>query len=331
MLKLKNFQKILIIRPDRIGDLTLSLATPVAIKTYCPQTKIYYLVSGYAAPLLHYSNHVDGSLLYTEQDGQPKSVAGLIEIMAEAEFDLAIFLKSNWRTAFASFLAGIPVRIGTARRAYSFLFNEMVNISRKKSDLHEIDLNLCLLKPLGIEIDPGIFNPVLDIRGRIWPDRQKYNLPENYLIIHLGSRGSAPNWPLDNYLELASWLAQKNPVVITGQIKTNVQLPIEAINLLNRTGLDDLVHIISKAKLLISGGTGPLHLADALGVPVLGFFPNSHHLGPKRWGPRGPKTMALTPPEQTGHRCRKRDDGSCVCMDAIKVESIEQIAMELLQ
>jgi ADP-heptose:LPS heptosyltransferase len=317
MPKLKNLKSILIVRPDRIGDLTLSLAIPAAIKNVCPAIRVEYLVSKYAGPLLKYSDYIDDWIYYTDDNGRPISVDKLVSILNSRMYSAAIFLKPNWRSAFAAFLARISIRIGTSRRAYSFLFNERLNLKRRESGLHEIDLNLQLLKTLGLTIPVGIMKPVLTIENRPWPNRQLFNVPTKYAIIHLGSKGSAANWPLSNYLRLVDELCAEIPVIVTGQMDKPENLSEKAINLLGRTDIDDLVHLIAGASLFISGGTGPLHIASALERPLIGLFPYRPHIGPNRWGPRGASAIAITAPEQTEHKCRIKEDGSCDCTAAI--------------
>lgn len=330
MPKLKDLKSLIIVRPDRIGDLTLSLAVPAAIKSIRPDLRIEYLVSNYACPVLRYSKYVNNSICYSDETGAPKPIHSLMETLISRRYSGAIFLKPNWRSAMAVFLAGIPIRIGTSRRAYSFLFNERINLSRKGSGMHEIDLNLRLLEPFGMNIKPQTLNPVLTTEGRDWANRAQFNLPSKYAVIHLGSKGSAANWPLSKYVRLIEDLGKKIPVVVTGQLPAPEILTPGAINLVNRTNIDDLIHLIDGADLFISGGTGPLHLASALGRPLIGLFPYRPHIGPNRWGPRGLNALTINAPEQTGHRCRIKEDGSCECTDAIDYDLVLTKARSML-
>jgi ADP-heptose:LPS heptosyltransferase len=331
MYKLKNYRSVLVIRPDRIGDLTLSLAVPAVIKEICPHVRVDFLVSSYASEVLRYSDYVDDWISYTDNSGNPEPSHKLIEKLASRKYSCAIFLKPNWRSAFSVLMARIPLRIGTSRRAYGLLFNERVKVSRKGSGMHEIDLNLQLLQPFGIKVQPQSINPKLTTANRPWPNRSAFDLPAKYALIHLGSKGSAANWPLANYIKLINGLAESISVVITGQGIETDNVPSKSINLLNKTNFDDLMHLIDGASLFISGGTGPLHLASALGRPLIGFFPNRPHLGPARWGPRGQRAIALTPPEQIGHKCRIKEDGSCKCMAGIEVDLVMKKARSFLE
>lgn len=331
MSRLKNLKSLLLVRPDRIGDLTLSLAVPEAIKALCPNLRIGYLASLYAAPILKYSDYVDECIHYTNNNNEPLPIHQLVNMLNSRQYSGAIFLKPNWRSALAVYLAHIPIKIGTSRRAYSLLFNERVSCSRRKSDMHEIDLNLRLLEPLGLKVAPELLNPVLTIKGRPWPNQQMFELPAIYAIIHLGSKGSAANWPLSSYLRLINELRGDIPIIVTGQLSESDKLPWNVINLINRTNLDDLIHLIARAHLFISGSTGPLHLASALGRPLIGLFPYRPHVGPNRWGPRRPNAITITAPEQTGHRCRIKEDGSCDCTAAIDYDMVIRKARSMIK
>jgi len=329
-LKVSDFKKILIIRPDRIGDLVLALPLASLLKELSPHLEIHFLVSSYAAPVLRYSPHVDSYLLYTGENGDPLALSELVSRIEKNRYDAALFAKPNWRSALAVFLAGIKVRIGTSRRPYSFLFNVRERIIRRNSNKHEVDLNLELLRKLGLPNRPGRLNPELRVSQIDLSSIYDLNLPEKYVVIHIGSKGSAPNWPKARYKALAESLSDMLPVVLTGQEEISV-CSDNIIDMIGKTSLDQLIRVIDRAELVISGSTGPMHLAAALGRKILAFFPDHPGLGPHRWGPRGGRARILQPSKQMGHRCRITNDGTCECFDSITTEMAYQAACELLK
>ena len=330
-LKLHGNEKILIVRPDRIGDLVLTLPVASLLKKAYPGLTIHFLASSYNASILKYAQYVDNFILMTDAFGKPLNISRLIEILEVESYDMALFIKPGWRSALTVYLAGIPIRIGTSRRFYSFLFNRRVNITRRNSNEHEVDLNIKMLKVFGLIISAGTIIPKLDSELLEW--RYIAGLTESmeFVVIHPGSKGSAPNWPSLFYLELISKLAESYKVVITGQGNEISELPGGTINLINKTNFAQLISILSKARLLISGGTGPLHVAAALGTPVLGLFPNHPVTGPQRWGPRGKCVSFLTPEKQISHICRINSDGSCECMKTIDVITVCKRAFKIIE
>lgn len=329
-LKISDLRKILIIRPDRIGDLVLALPLASLLKEFSPHLEIHYLASSYAAPLLRYSPHVDDYLLYTGEDGDPLALSELVSRIEKNGYDAALFAKPNWRSALAVFLAGIKVRIGTSRRPYSFLFNVRESIARRNSNMHEVDLNLELLRILGLPNRSEPLNPELRVSPMNRYSTPDLNLPEKYVVIHIGSKGSAPNWPKSRYKALAESLSEILPVVLTGQEEIAV-CSDNIIDMIGKTSLDQLIRLIDRAELVISGSTGPMHLAAALGRKILAFFPDHPALGPHRWGPRGGQARILQPGKQKGHRCRITNEGTCECFDSVTTEIAYQAACELLK
>lgn len=329
-IKLAGSEKILLVRPDRLGDLILSLPVASTLKKIYPKTVIHFLASHYNAQVLKYSPDVDGCILLTEPDGKPLKAEKLIEILEVESYAVALFLKPSWLSAFAAYMAGIQVRVGTWRRPYSLLFNIRENIKRKHSGMHEVDLNLMMLRPFGIDVELGTVTPFLKAGFVDGEDDVGLGVDNNYMVIHPFSKGSAPNWPIQSYLHLADMLSQKITVVVTGQYSFPLDMSDRICNLINKTSFTQLVGVISRAKLFISGSTGPLHLATALGTPVMALYPNHPYLGPQRWGPCGENAVVLTPGKQNGQKYRNKDNGDSDCMKSIEVNAVFEKACRML-
>ena len=320
----------MIVRPDRLGDLVLSLPVAARLKSAYPGLEIHALVSHYNSPVLQFAGNINRGLYTTDSHGKPLNIDKLVWMLERESYHLALFLKPGWRTALAAFLADIPLRVGTSRRPYSFLFNIKARLPRRKSGMHEIDLNLSLLRPMGFDITPGAAFPELIKSAGIAPPFA-LKVESNYIIIHPGSGGSAPNWPAKLYAQLAELISRDLSVVITGKGVEQVSVNGKNIhNMFDKTDFEQLMSLVAQAKLFISGSTGPLHLAAALGVPVLALMPDHPTLGPVRWGPRGKKAFTLTPPKQSGHVCRIKNDGSCPCMASLSVDMVYKSALGIL-
>jgi heptosyltransferase III len=318
---------IILIRPDHLGDLILSLPVAQTLKSKFPECRITYLAACGPSAIAPMVNYVDNWLPDGGKNGR-LSLTELTSLFRKGEYDTLIELLPSWRTAIAGFRAGIPIRIGTSRRFYSFLYNRRFNLRRKGMGLHQTDLDLALLRPLGIDISK--MWPSLELPDDFKRDAGKLvagNIIE-YIVVHPGSMGSAPNWPLDYYRELASLLLRKTDlkVVITG-LETN-QGDFEcSLNLCGKTNIGELAGIIGGARLFISGSTGPLHLADALGTRSVAFFTSHDNIDQRRWGPRrypeGVMVAAVA-------NCRSSDPARCTCLKQISPESAFQRVMSVL-
>jgi len=330
-MKLKGNENIVIIRPDHIGDLVLTLPMAWLLKKYYPDVKVEFLVSGYNGSVIKYAGYVDNFWEITDSDGQRKAIGDIAWEMEKRNYDIAIFAKPDFAIAFAAYIAGITLRVGTSRRAYSSFFNVKVNLSRRYSNMHELDLNLKLLEPFRIKIGQGEINPVLNIDLRKVSHSVIDKLSNDYVIIHPGSKGSAANWPAKYYKELIERLKGNINIVITGQEPIDISPGGNIINLANKTTFDELMNIIYNCRLFISGSTGPIHIAAALGKPVLGLYPCHPVLGPHRWAPRGSHVTVMKSTEQSGHSCRINDRGTCECMEKISVESVYNRALGIIK
>ncbi len=316
-------RKILIIRPDRLGDLILSLPVAENLKKNLSETIIHYLVSPHTAPLAPMIDYVDGWLIDGDIDGKRLSFSNLASKIRKTGYDCIIELKPSWRTAAAGFFSGVKMRIGTSRRFYSFFYSYRISVHRKSSGYHQTDLELRHLEPFD-------FKDLITIPGVRLTDNgltraaSLFDLKQKpFAVIHPGSGGSAPNWPLEHYRKLAVLIREnmKYEVVITDR-NPGLQGFDDCIDLGGKTDLETLAGVLSRAEIFVSGSTGPLHLADSLGVPCVSFFLSRSDIGAGRWGPRRNLHNVLVPPVT----CDCADLRKCRCLEKISpVEVLEKL------
>jgi ADP-heptose:LPS heptosyltransferase len=220
----------------------------------------------------------------------------------------------------------IPTRIGTTNRIYHWITcNVLVKLSRKKSSLHEAQLNLKLLEPLGITE-----NFTLEQVGqsfaldRLQPLASKFASlidPGKYnLILHPKSQGNGREWGLDNFIQLIK-LLDKNTfkIFISGVQKErellqplfdNVgEMVTDITGIMN---LDEFMSFIASSNGLVASGTGPIHLAAALKIDAYGIYPPIRPIHPGRWAPLGPKATAFVL-EKDCNKC-KSNKIACECI-----------------
>jgi heptosyltransferase III len=309
-----NPQNILLIRPDRLGDLILSLPVAQVLRDRFPACRITYLAAPDPSEIAPMVECVDNWIKDESSSGRI-SLFKLVRILRQGNFDLLIELKPSWRTATAGYLSQIPVRIGTGRRFYSFFYNNRLNVQRRGSGKHQSDLDLALLKPLGINISGVIPKLVLPGEFKIAAGKLVGESIKEYIVIHPGSGGSAPNWPVQYFGELAKMiLRESNLGVIIAGIESNLGDFEGCLDLRGKTKLSELAGIVAGADMFISGSTGPLHLADALGTKSLTFFTRHVNVDANRWGPRRHPDGVMIP---EGERCKFSDPVHCSCLEQI--------------
>jgi len=292
---------ILISRTDAIGDVVLTLPMAAYVKELVPGAVVSFLGRTYTQPVINTCAAVDIFINYDEI--KKLSQAEQINYLKEKRIDAIIHVFPNKHVAQIAGAAGIKLRIGTTNRVFHwFTCNKLVKLSRKKSDLHEAQLNIILLKPLGLAAIPSLQDVIEHIsfeNRTLLPAglADKLSGDKFNLIIHPKSHGSGMEWGLDNFAVLIGTLSPDIfNIIITGSDKEKIlltnwitTLPGTVVDMTGKMSLPQLISFISQADGLIASGTGPLHLAAMAGINTLGLFPSVRPIHPVRWAPLGKK------------------------------------------
>ncbi|MBI3189735.1 MAG: glycosyltransferase family 9 protein, partial [Ignavibacteriales bacterium] len=119
-----QYHRFLIIRTDRIGDVLLTLPMAQVIKQQFPNAHVAMLIRKYTTELVEDNEYVDQIIYYDENGGVLSPFFQFVKTIRSQNFDVVIHTQPRPRLALATWLAAIPVRIGTGYRWYSFLFNK---------------------------------------------------------------------------------------------------------------------------------------------------------------------------------------------------------------
>ena len=220
-------------------------------------------------------------------------------------YEVAIVLRYDPRVVRLVKAAGIRRRVGPLSKIGSFFaFNEGVRQHRGASVKNEAEYNGDLVRAVYPEV-------TLD-RPRIYHQgvAPAADLPDTYAIIAPQSRNSAPNIPESTYLWLAAAIAGKGvPIVVSGTENDRLceRLVAECGNTLNlcgRTSLDELIWIIRRSIFVMAPSTGTLHLANALGRPILSFYPPAKAVSAVRWAPFRHEGKVFSSPYECAKKCR---------------------------
>jgi ADP-heptose:LPS heptosyltransferase len=331
--------RILVVRTDRLGDVVLTLPVFTPLRRCFPGAQLAMLAGHYAGAIVEGYPPVDELLWYDDAGGLvPFRV--MVGRLRSGRFDVAIIVHPTLRLALLASLARIPVRIGTGYRYYSFLFNRRVYTHRKTAERHEVEYNLDLLAPLGCTAIPAKpLDVPLDIprgaRERASMILRDAGVTGRFVVIHPGSGGSAREWPLEHFgLLAAKFIELSNlAVVVTGTAGESARVEEvarvssgRAVNLAGRLNVKELAALLQKASLLVANSTGPLHV----GV-VVGLFPQTPVMGPRRWGPYTDNARVLVPAKPPDcDECAGSAGIPCACMASISVETAFAAAAELL-
>jgi ADP-heptose:LPS heptosyltransferase len=305
--------------------LTLPLAR--ALKERFPNTSMEMIARRYTAPLLNQSRVIDTVHFV---DDKP-----IKEIIQSQNFDAVFFPRPVFSEVLAAFTSRIPLRIGSAYRWYSPLFNYGIRDHRRTAEHHEAEYNVRMLgNILGEEIAPYLVEPVVDENAarRIESILQGNEVNGKFVVIHPASGGSAYEWSAKNFGMAALKIceARNVTVLITGteseseKCSEALEIYPKAVNLCGKLSLDEMIALLSRTSLLIANSTGVLHLAAALARPVLGLYPNTPHISAKRWGPYSPLAQVVSPPGK--HGVEYNDAMNDIHIDVVVNEAIKLLA-----
>jgi heptosyltransferase III len=308
-----------------------------------PGAEISVMVREYTRELVEHHSCVDEVLVYEHEDSLA-SLWSMLMIIRRKEFDAAIIPYPRFRPTLILFLAGIPLRVGSGYRWYSFLFNRRVFEHRKDARRHEVEYNINLLSTLGITpTGEPQFEFRIPLSAQVvadaWLARNGIGISEGFVILHPGSGGSARDWPAEKFAALGNRIKQELSLktVVTGGKGEGglVQKVVQGIDgssssVVGELTLMELGALIRRAKLFISNSTGPMHIAAVVGAPVVAFFPPILQCSPVRWGPYTNKKKVLIADGANCPLCNGLPCRSDVCMDRIGVESAFNAAKEIL-
>lgn len=341
-MKERKFENVLVVRTDRIGDVVLTLPMVTVLHESLPGARISMLVRAYTSTLVEGFVDLD-TIIAFDESGEQKGFFGLLAELRARRFDLVVVSHPTLRIAFLMSLAGIPVRVGSGYRWYSFLFNKRVFEHRKTAQKHESEYNVSLLQAIGIQAArvPHIelaLSQSSNEDAAAELDRLGLGPSESFVVLHPGSGGSARDWSPENFGDLACGLAADGfKVVVTGT-RAEQELVEQvltrsggaAVGSVGRMSLKVLAALIGRAQLFVSNSTGPLHIAAAVGTPVIAFYPPIRECSPRRWGPLSEHQIVFTADNVTCPRCHGGPCQGNDCMDQIKVGDVLVAARALL-
>ena len=330
-------KNILIVRTDRIGDVVLSLPLAELIKKHYPECKVSFLVRNYTKDILFNHPSIDNVLILNEKNN--KILLGEnAKHLKNFNFDSTIVVYPTFWIAYLIFLSRIPQRIGTGYRWYSFLFNTKIYVHRKYAEKHELEFNIDLLKPFGIneqlneqDVQFNIqINPTSEQKIKEMLKESGINSDDFIAILHPGSGGSSVNLPIEKFKKIIELISKNDKIKIflTGskeetKICEMLKMNENIKNLAGKLNLSELIALTNMSNIFISNSTGPLHIAAALGKNTIGFYPRILACSAKRWGPYTNKKKIFEPSINcencTREQCSKLD-----CMNSIEPREVAE-------
>jgi len=298
--------RILVVRNDKIGDFMLAWPALALLKQAGCEVSV--LVPAYTEPLARLCPSVDDVIVDVGEKGTATAKTALLAQIREKQFDAALALFSNWRNATLLSQAQIPYRLAPATKLAQIRYTHRLTQRRSRSEkpewLYNLDLAAKLLQDFGLpvtSVGPPFFELAALTREQ-WRHQlaQSLSLSEEsrWMMVHVGSGGSANNLSLEQYerlivtlsMRLVGWqfvlTAGPSEQAVVGGVYTRLLAQrVPAVMWISTNGLATFAQGLATAQCMMAGSTGPLHIAGALDVPTIGFFPRLRSSTALRWQP----------------------------------------------
>lgn len=277
------------------------------LKASLPQAQICALVPAYTAPLAGMCPWIGEVIVDPGAAAGKGAQRALLKEIRAADFDAALCLFSTARIAWALWRAGIPYRLAPATKWAQVLYNHRLRQRRSRSEQPEYQYNLDLIRYFlqtqnlpAVEPRAPYLRVPAEIQARMKTTLARelaLGLDRPWGFLHSGSGGSAGNISLQQYADFAANLQQLRPIywVLTAgpgedkraeELREMIAVRRGSAQLLPpRTGLKDFVEELACADIFVAGSTGPLHIAAAMDIPTVGFFPRRISSTALRWRP----------------------------------------------
>lgn len=335
-MKAADARSFVIVRHDNLGDVALALPMAGLLKRAVPGCTVRFAVRRYARDVAAASRFVDDVVVVTDEAAFERDLRALRP-------DAVVFAFPSRGLARAAARAGVPLRVGTARRWWHWVWcNLRPRVRRRGSDRHEAQLNLGLLAPFVERTDLP--------RDALWPlagladtvdgeaddqaddgtaDAPAWPLRPGVanVLLQVRSNGNGKEWPLRHYLSLIEAMpADRYNFVVNGTPAEGDALRAAAPRLFELPQvtdatrgftIPDLLRVLPRMDAVLSNSTGPMHLAALRGAPTIGLFVDLPGMDPARWGPLGPNAQAVLAPRAACVQC-PRGAPECPCMAAIE-------------
>jgi len=330
-------KSILVVEPWGIGDVVLSTALMRSLRASFPGARITLLAKSHAKELLTHSGLVDEIIVFdfpwTAFTGKlaprkyvAKQFQALIRKLRQSDFDVSFDARRDIRTNVITYLGGVRRRIGYDFGGGSHLLTDVVPSGDQNE--HKVSDWLALLEPLGIDARDCFETKLVVTEGERANARRRIKMAglstEKMIVaVHPGASQAVRRWRPERFAAVIDELAADGQTqVVVFEEHEGDSTTIASQRRVPRlySNLRGLMALIAECDLLLCADSGPMHIANALGVPVTALF------GPQRrewYGPRGETDKVVQIDEM---ECRPCFD-ACIfatphCMDGITTSAV---------
>jgi len=278
-------RRIALIKPSALGDIIHSLPVLTALRRRYPEAYISWVVNRSYEELL--SGHPDLDTTLALDRGAAKtgiwtaarSYSRFLHHFRRQQFDLVIDLQGLFRSGLIAGCSGAARRVGlsSAREGAAWFYSDVIPVADFNA-IHAVDRYWLVAEAFGVGDGPKSFRLPDFEEERRWANEYLRDCPRPWLVLGVGSRWITKRWPPEHFGNLArraQRYAGGTVIFVGGQDEialaraTAQYLDGGCLDLTGQTSLRQLAALLSQADVMLANDTGPLHLAAALGRPVV--------------------------------------------------------------
>ncbi len=285
--ELQSSINILVIKISAVGDVVLVTASLKSIRKKYPKAKIYCLVGKDSRKILHNCPYLDGIIVYDykQKDKGFLKFLKLSRKLTKYRFDKIIDFQNNRKSHLLTFLSFPRESYGYNNKKFGFLLSNPVK--NPNNDLSAVEHQFQVLSMMGIP-----FKDSLSLE--LWPSAQDKKYVNELLAsewlsdgnkmvginIAASSKWQTKNWPMEHIAQLCDFLSAQNIRTIITGVSHDKDLATKILSLtkskpailLGKTDVLQLAAVIKKCKVYITQDSAPMHIAAAVGTPIIALF-----------------------------------------------------------
>jgi heptosyltransferase-1 len=288
-------RRVLIIKPSAIGDIVHAFPALARLRKHWPEARITWLVTPSCASLVENHPMIDEVILFDRNLlghvwYSPAAVVNLVRFISDLrrrKFDLVVDFQGLLRSAWIALATGAPRRVGfaNAREGAVYFYTERVNCSWELD--HAVERYLKITSALGcpesgVEFPFAVDDGDRDFVAGLVPRGRRF------AVLMPGTNWETKRWPVERFAGLVEPLRNRfglETVVAggPGDVELARQIPAQ-FDVTGKLNLRQIIALLERAELVVANDTGPMHIAAALGRPLVApYGPTS----PRRTGPYG--------------------------------------------
>lgn len=337
-------KKVLIIKPSSLGDVIHALPVAVALKAALPSVTVDWVVNrGYEGVLTTHPA-IDRVITFDRRllkgGGRLGRLSAFVNDLRRERYDAVIDLQGLLRSGLMTLICRSPKKVGfeNAREGASLFYTDKVPVP--DNNIHAVDRYLLTLGRLGISyktvsfgltVGPGdsrLADEIIKAAG--------IGAGEPFVVIAPSARWDTKRWPAGNFVRLANRLKGEKGVraVFIGSAedadilnKAGEKLVQVNAAAFGKTTIMSLAALLTRARLLVTNDSGPMHIAAAVGTPAVALFGPTD---PARTGPYGEMHSIIRAADDCSP-CFKRECPEVRCMSGITVGRVFDAAVDILE